>query len=73
MLIDPLGVKSWFYNRDEDTLILSGSNYAIFQKPNGEIRIIEIEEQQAVNRSPMFLEEALIGELMKYRNERSEG
>lgn len=63
-MIDPLGVKSWFYDKDEDTLILSGNNYAVFQKPNGELRIIEIEEQQAVNRAPMYLEEVLIRELL---------
>lgn len=63
-MIDPLGVKSWFYIKDEDILIVSGNNYAVFMKDNGEIRIIEIEEQQAVNRSPMFLEEVLIRELL---------
>lgn len=62
-MIDPLGPKGWAYEEDDIT-ILSGSNYAVFMKPNGEIRIIEIEEKQAVNRSPMFLEEVLIRELL---------
>lgn len=67
-MIDNLGVKSWLYDRDEDILIVSGNNYAVFQKPNGEIRIIERGDQQAVNRAPMYLEEVLIRELLEYQN-----
>lgn len=66
-MIDPLGVNAWKYNKDEDLVIFNDQDYLIFQKQNGEIRILERIEYSVTNRQPMFLEEVLIRELVAYK------
>ena len=66
-MLDRSVIKAWSYEPD-DLIILNYPTCAIFQKPSGEIRIIEADEGKVVNRSPMFLEEVLIRELLEYKN-----
>ena len=74
-MLDRSVIKAWSYEPD-DLIILNHPTCAIFvkrgasadQKPSGEIRIIEADEGKVVNRSPMFLEEVLIRELLEYKN-----
>jgi hypothetical protein len=62
-------IETWGFDEENDLVIFRDSDHTIFQKPNGEIRILERVEYSVTNRSPMYLEEVLIRELMEYKAE----